>query len=403
MKEKLFDYGYFRPDHFLKYPIVFKAASGSTIEDINGKQYLDLSAIMGAVNCGHNVPSINQRLIQQVDSVWTSNFFATEVQLEAIDKINTILPESMGLAALYSTGAEAIEFALRLARAITGRNRILSFKDHFHGKTLGTMHLVQHFPDCYGPVPDDYRTVIDSDGSDDPALIEGYLDAVPVDDLAAVICEPVVGYSGPRLPHKDFIKTVRKFCDTHGIVMIADEILTGFHRCNGFFCSSQGSVNPDIIVFGKGLGNGFPISGVACAHPLSGHISSALPGSTFAGNSLACAAASGVLEFMEQHDFPAKTRMLETTFQEYFSHPRFDTYGLQIDGQGGLLSLSFRDTSQGQIPQLYLMLLNEGVISSHTQQYLRVSPPLTIDKNEFASGLEIIGKCLDAICAPGNK
>jgi acetylornithine/succinyldiaminopimelate/putrescine aminotransferase len=399
MNEQLSDTGYFRPDHYLKYPIVLKSADGSTITDVSGNKYLDFSAIMGAVNCGHNVPEINSRLIAQVGAVWTSNFFATEIQLEAISKINAILPQDLSLAALYSTGAEAIEFALRFARAATGRNRIVSFKDHFHGKTLGTMHLVQHFPDCYGPVPESYRTVINSDGSDDPAVIEDYLNALPVDDVAAVIFEPVVGYSGPRLLHPGFLKTVREFCDKHNIVMIADEILTGFHRCEGFFCSVQGDIKPDVIVFGKGLGNGFPISGVACTRPLSQYLNSALPGSTFAGNSLACAAACGVLELMEQQNFPEKTAMLEKAFYAYFSQPEFEPYGIKIDGRGGLLSISFTDPAHNRIPEIYLQLLQDGVITSHTQQCIRVSPPLTIDPTEFQRGLDIIGNCLHTLCA----
>lgn len=402
MNEQLSDTGYFRPDHYLKYPIVLKSANGSIIKDVSGNEYLDFSAIMGAVNCGHNIPQINKKLIEQVGAMWTSNFFATEIQLEAISKINSILPQGMNLAALYSTGAEAIEFALRFARAATGRNRIVSFKDHFHGKTLGTMQLVQHFPDCYGPVPDSYRTVIDSDGSDDAAVVEAYLNALPVDDVAAVIFEPVVGYSGPRLLHPGFLQTVRNFCDKHNIVMIADEILTGFHRCEGFFCSSQNNIKPDVVVFGKGLGNGFPISGVACIPSLSQYLNNALPGSTFAGNSLACAAACGVLEFMQHENFPEKTSKLEKTFYEYFSQPRFNSYGISIDGKGGLLSISFPDSLINQVPDIYLQLLQNGVITSHTQKYIRVSPPLTIDSSEFERGLEIMGRCLDKVFAPSE-
>ena len=231
------------------------------------------------------------------------------------------------------------------------------------------MQLVQHFPDCYGPVPDSYRTVIDSDGSDDAAVVEAYLNALPVDDVAAVIFEPVVGYSGPRLLHPGFLQTVRNFCDKHNIVMIADEILTGFHRCEGFFCSSQ-------------------------------YLNNALPGSTFAGNSLACAAACGVLEFMQHENFPEKTSKLEKTFYEYFSQPRFNSYGISIDGKGGLLSISFPDSLINQVPDIYLQLLKNGVITSHTQKYIRVSPPLTIDSSEFERGLEIMGRCLDKVFAP---
>jgi 4-aminobutyrate aminotransferase-like enzyme len=403
MKEKLPNLNYARPEHYLKYPIVLKSASGCTVTDVNGTEYLDLSAIMGTVNCGHNVPLINSKLIEQINTIWNTNFFPTDIQLEAISKINSILPQDIDVAALYSTGSEAIELALRIAREATGRKRILSFKDHFHGKTHGAMQLLQNFPDCYGSVPDSYRTVIASDGSDDPEIIEQYLNSVPVDDLAAVIFEPVIGYSGPRLLHKDFLKTIRKFCDKNDVVMIADEILTGFHRCKGWFFSSQGEIEPDVIVFGKGLGNGYPISAVACASSLSKYVNNALPGSTFAGNSLACAAASGVIDFMHQQNFPEKTMVLEKIFYEYFSQPRFDSYGIELNGMGGLLSICFQDPSFTQMQDIYLDILKNGVITSHTQKYLRIMPPLTIEPDEFERGLEVIGKCLESFCAPKVK
>lgn len=398
MKETLSNAGYFRPDHYLKYPLVFESAQGTTVKDISGKEYLDLNAIMGTVNCGHNVPHINSMLIKQINTMWTSNFFPTDIQLEAISMVDSILPEGINLAALYSTGAEAIEFALRVARATTGRNRILSFKDHFHGKTHGTMHLVKQFPDSYGPVPDYYRTVFESDGSDDPEILEKYLGSIPVDDLAAVIFEPVIGYSGPRRLHKDFLKIMRRFCDKNNVVMIVDEILTGFHRCKGWFVSCQDTVKPDIIVFGKGLGNGFPISGVACANSINKYLGNALPGSTFAGNSLACAAACGVLEFMHQQNFAEKTTSLETLFCEYFSQPRYQAYGIHLDGMGGLLSLSFQEPLLHNMPDIYLNILRNGVITSHTQHYLRLTPPLTIELNEFERGLDVIGNALDVAC-----
>ncbi len=402
MENKLTNSHFARPEHYRSYPIILKSASGSTITDVTGKEYLDLFSVMGSVNCGHNVPSLNARLIEQVNALWNSNFFATEVQLEAVAKIDSILPGGINLAALYSTGAEAIELALRIARQVTGRNRILSFREHFHGKTQGAMHLLQFFPDCYGPIPDAYRTVINSDGSDDPAILEQYLDAVPVHDVAAIIFEPVMGYSGPRRLHGDFMKTVREFCDRHDIVMIADEVLTGFHRCKGWFYSCQDEITPDIIVFGKGLGNGYPISAVACKRGISGHVNDALPGSTFAGNGLACAAACGVIDYMQQQQLHEQSAALEKVFCEFFCQPRFDAYDLRLDGTGGLLSIRFADPSFSQMQEIYLDILSNGVITSHTRNYLRIMPPLTIAPSEFVRGLEVIGNALGAFLAKSS-
>jgi len=402
MENKLTNPHFARPEHYRNYPIILKSASGSTITDVTGKQYLDLFSVMGSVSCGHNVPSLNARLIEQVSALWNSNFFATEVQLEAVEKIDSILPHDINLAALYSTGAEAIELALRIARQVTGRNRILSFREHFHGKTQGAMHLLQFFPDCYGPIPDAYRTVINSDGSDDPAILEQYLGAVPVHDVAAIVFEPVMGYSGPRRLHRDFMKTVRRFCDRHDIVMIADEVLTGFHRCKGWFYSCQDEITPDIIVFGKGLGNGYPVSAVACKSGISGHVNDALPGSTFAGNGLACAAACGVIDYMQQQQLHEQSAVLEKVFCEFFCQSRFDAYDLRLDGTGGLLSVRFADPSFSQMQEIYLDILSNGVITSHTKNYLRIMPPLTIAPSEFERGLEVIGNALGAFLAKSS-
>ncbi len=212
--------------------------------------------------------------------------------------------------------------------------------------------------------------------------------------MAAVIFEPVICYSGPRRLHEGFLRTVREFCDKNSVVMIADEILTGFHRCKGWFVSCQKGIKPDIIVFGKGLGNGYPISGVASTDSLSKYMNNALPGSTFAGNSLACAVACGVLDFMNQQDFLEKTGKLEKLFFDYFAEPKFRSYGIKLDGIGALLSISFEDKSFKEMEDIYLNILKDGVITSFTRTNMRITPPLTIDINEFQRGLEVIGRCI---------
>ncbi len=387
---------YFRPDHYLKYPIVLKSAEGSYLRDIKGNTYLDFFAAMGTVSCGHSNPLINKALVKQINTLWASSFFPSDTQLLAISRINSVLPEGLEVVSLYSAGAESTEHAIRLARAATGRKRILSFKDHFHGKTHGTMFLAQLFPDCYGVTPDSYRTVVQSDGRDDPDHIMEYLNAASGDDLAAVIFEPVIGYSGPRRLHEGFLRTVREFCDKNSVVMIADEILTGFQRCKGWFFSCQEDSRPDIICFGKGMCNGFPVSGIAVIDSISGYLKNSIPGSTFAGNSLACAISISVLDFMSQNNFPDKVLQLEKLFFDYFSEEKFRTYGIKLDGIGALLSISFEDASFNEMEKIYLNLLKDGVITSFTRSNLRITPPLTIDINEFQRGLEVIGKCIQS-------
>ena len=126
----------------------------------------------------------------------------------------------------------------------------------------------------------------------------------------------------------------------------------------------------------------------------SKYLNNALPGSTFAGNSLACAVACGVLDFMNQQDFLEKTRQIEQLFFDYFSEQRFRSYGIKLDGIGALLSISFEDASFNEMEEIYLNVLKDGVITSFTRSNLRITPPLTIDINEFQRGLEVIGRCI---------
>lgn len=387
---------YFRPDHYLKHPIVLASAEGTSLKDINGKEYLDFFAAMGTVSCGHNNPLINKAFIKQINTLWASSFFPSDTQLLAISRLNSVLPKGLEVVSLYSTGAESIEHAIRLAREATGRKRIITFKDHFHGKTHGTMFLAQFFPDCYGATPDSYRTVIQSDGRDDPDQIMEYLNAASGDDLAAVIFEPVIGYSGPRRLHEGFFRTVREFCDSNSAVMIVDEILTGFQRCKGWFLSCQEDSSPDIICFGKGLGNGYPVSGIAVIDSIAGFLKNSLPGSTFAGNSLACAIGLSVIDFMSQQNFSGKARQIEKLFLDYFSGPGYRSYGIKLDGIGALLSISFEDETFKEMEDIYLNILKDGVITSFTRTNLRIAPPLTIDIDEFQRGLEVIGKCIQS-------
>ncbi len=412
------DVSYFRPSHFYEYPLVLSQAQGSQIWDRSGKPYLDFFAAMGTVSCGHAQPEINQALKSQIDTLWISSFFPTEVQLELIAEMDALFAPHLQLTSLSSTGAEAVEQGLRLARAFTQRNRFLAIRSHFHGKTHGTMHLMSSFPPSYGPADSGYRDILDFDLQAGPDQWESALEAYASAEVAGLIYEPVVGYSGPYRMPTDLLKRLRAFCDRHGIVMIADEILTGFHRCQGWLYSVDVGVIPDIVCFGKGVGNGFPVSGILTKPKLAHAMKDTAPGSTFAGNSLACATALSVLRFMKRHPMEAQVQAIERHFFDFFSQPQWKNRGLIPDGVGALLSLRWDDSfvsrwndsfasrwegsfaSRWEDPSLDLMgpvyknLLRDGVIASHTRTHLRLSPPLTIRPSELEQGLELIGKNL---------
>ncbi len=389
---------FYRPSHWVRYPVTFASARGSFIQDTNGTQFLDLFGGMGAISCGHANPVISQALIEQIDKLWITSSFSSEAQEAAIQWIDGILPGNLTLAALCSTGAEAIEQALRLARTATGKRRFITFPEHFHGKTQGAMHLLSYYPDCYGDRPDDYCTPLELPPFQNEKQFSmdfrARLDSAFSEDLAGVVCEPVIGSSGPKSLPEGFLKVVDQFCRERGVLFIVDEVLTGMHRCSGWFVSDSERVEPSILVFGKGLGNGFPVSAIATTPEIIGAMENAVPGSTFSANSLACAAATGVLQFMAERPMREHVSALESSFFEYFKGWSHDhSFPLVLDGCGALLSISVSGAF-ADLPSLYGRILSKKAIICPSRERIRLMPPLTMTVDEFQQGLEVIGLSL---------
>ena len=391
---------YYRPTLRQTYPITISHGRGALLFDPSGRAYLDFLGANGAISLGHSHPAVLEQARQQLDRVWLCADIPTVTQEQTIAEINAVLPSELGLGMLYSTGSEAMELALRLSRAHVGGRRFLTFKEHFHGKTQGLIQLLSWFPECYGPAPTGYRTAIELD------IRQGHADAADSlwqalwredgPDVAGVICEPVIGSSGPRRLPETFLPTLRRFCDARGVPLIVDEILCGLFRCEGWFYSQSRGVTPDILCFGKGLANGLPISAIAVTGAIARHLPDTVAGSTFSGSGVSCAAALGVLRFLGSNDLEKHVRSLEHLF---FS--RLDAwrqrrgYALELDGVGALLSLRLPSDDGVLMDELYGDLLEQGLLVSRGANGLRVIPPLTISWAEMQRGLEILERCLD--------
>jgi len=365
--------------------------------DSNGKSYIDLCGGWGAVSCGHGNPTVQAALLESLQSVAATAYLDPPAQASALELLNPVLPPGLGTVALYSTGAEAIDFALRLARSHTGANRFLSFRGHFHGKTHGNMYLLGTLPDCYGPRPPDYGVLLDSpeDGSPESlaALDAALEEAAGQGPFAGLILEPVVGYSGPHPLPAAVLERVRAFCDQHGALMILDEVFTSMFRCGAWFEACSAGISPHILVFGKGMGNGFPVAGVAASRAVSESVRRSLPGSTYAGNGLAWAAVKGVLQFLQSKagHWPGHVAALEQRARDWAAEsPMCQEQGLQVDGKGAMIGLRLGPAWQARIQDLVLACLEEGVVPSHAQQGLRLTPPLTISVEAFNGGLATI-------------
>lgn len=393
---------YYRQDGFPELPVRFARGAGHLLHDDAGRAYTDLCAGFGAVSCGHANVTVNARLQRQLETLSAAAYSRTAIADECVAALDARLPEGLHTAALYSTGAEAIEQALRLARAMTGRRRFISFQGHFHGKTHGNMFLLQQYPGVYGPRPEGYATTLDfgAPGQDafSASALEEALAQAAGDDLAGVVFEATIGYSGPYALPGEFAPALRRFCDRHGAVLIADEIFSGLLRCGEWFLSARSGCCPDILCFGKGLGNGFPISAVATSPSGAGSLRHATPGSTFAGNVLACAAALGVFEVLGGlPELPGEIAAHERAFFDKV-HAVFPggARGVTPGGQGLLLGVRLGGCSPDEIMGHFHAVLSAGVLVSYNPRGLRLSPPLTIPAAAFNDGVDTLLRVLDA-------
>jgi 4-aminobutyrate aminotransferase-like enzyme len=290
--------------------IVIEAGEGSYIRDTSGRRYLDLACAMGVAAFGHSHPSLRAALREQVDRICAVPLFTAE-GARYLEALADFLPDGLDAIALFSSGAEAVEAALRLVRNATGRGSVISFQGAFHGKTSGTRvlgaveaggadetsGLVFEYPICDQHGPMTYEACID-DGERVLRRLAGR-----GAEVAAVIIEPVLGTAGNLPPERRFIRSLRTLCDEKGWLLVMDESITGFGRLGVPFAAGYFGVRPDVMVLGKAMGGGFPVSGVAASRELwraGGLDAPSSTSSSCGGNPAACAAGLAVLRLLRQ-------------------------------------------------------------------------------------------------------
>lgn len=392
------------------FPVRLSRAEGVCVYDAAGREWLDCCAGWGAVSCGHNHPLVQARLHAALDTITASAYLKPPMQDEAVERLNGVLPQRLGVVALYSTGAEAIDFSLRLARAHTGRGRFIAFRGHFHGKTHGGMYLLGSVPESYGPRPEDYVHLLDTPTDNAPETLQQFgaaLEAAQAEGpVAGVILEPVIGYSGPDpVPH-GVLQQVRNFCTKHGALMMVDEVFTSIFRCGAWFECGAHDIQPDILIFGKGMGNGIPVAGVAATAGPAGDLLRALPGSTYAGNGLAWAASLGVLECLSEdaETLPGNVAHLERMARDWAQRSAVCAeHGLQVNGKGAMIGLRLREDTPIHPNDWVLACLEEGVMPSHAQRGLRLTPPVIMRPETWREALCRIEAALMRLGAAGCR
>jgi len=393
------------------YPIYVDHAKNAEVWDVEGNRFIDFGAGIAVCNTGHSHPKVVAAAKAQLDKFSHTCIMVNpyEVGVELAEKLTEIAPgDSEKKAIFVSTGAEAVENCVKIARAHTGRRGVIAFNGGFHGRTNLTMALtgkITPYKNLFGPFPGDIFHApfpIDSHGISVKASLKAIENLFKVDiaptDVAAIIVEPVQGEGGFYAAPAEFLQALRVICDKNGIVLIADEIQTGFARTGKMFSCEHSGVEPDLITMAKGIAGGFPIAAVVGKSeimdaPLPGGL-----GGTYGGSPVACAAALAVLEIIEEENLVTRSAQIGTVFNERLSQlqSQFPTLISEVRNQGSMIAIELCNNGDSEQPnpeltqavianasKYGLILLACGFYSN----VIRFLPPLTISDETLNEGL----------------
>lgn len=400
------------------HPLFIQRAENATVWDVEGRQYIDFAGGIAVLNTGHRHPKILDAVRRQLE-LYTHTCFqvlAYEPYVELCERINALVPGDFAKKTLLvTTGSEALENALKIARTATGRAGVIAFAGGYHGRTMMTLAMtgkVMPYAAGMGLMPSGVFRARFPDSlhgiSEDDAIesIEQIFknDAEP-QDIAALVIEPVQGEGGFRVASPEFLQRLRELCDVHGIVMIADEVQTGAGRTGTFFAMEQMGVIADLTTFAKSVAGGFPLAGVCGRTELMDAIAPGGLGGTYAGNPVSCAAALAVLDIFDEENLLQRSvtlgRMLTERLQQLASR---DARIAEVRGLGAMVACELSDADGRPNPELTARLVqcarDKGLILLSCGQYanvIRILVPLTATDVEVDEGMDILAACFDEL------
>ena len=398
--------------------VAMARGAGSMLYDEDGQAYIDFIAGIGVGSVGHCHPHYVETLKRQVERL-TFGSFTTETRARFLDLLATLTPEGLTRIQMFSGGAEAVEAALRLAKAATGKHEVIGFWGGFHGKTGGVLgllgsdfkhHLGPFMPGQYlSPYGDCYRCPLRLRYPDCGIACAEYLRDViryqTAGEIAAIIVEPIQGTAGNVVPPDGFLRAVQAIAREHGALLIVDEMLSGFGRTGAMWGASHEGVVPDIMTVGKGMGGGFPLSGVISTDLLTSKKPWSNPSassSSYGGNPLASAAGLAALEIIVKEDLVENAdrvgRVMLARLQAMKEKHR--SIGL-VRGKGLMLGIELVRDHKTKEPiskeftrTLYQECLKRGLVAMTYSPSIRINPPLVIREETALAGLALLDEAL---------
>ena len=404
------------------YPCVIKRGEGATFEDVDGNVFLDWIGGVGVLNIGYSNPELIEAVKEQSEKYFHAmmNITTHERYIELAEKINKVAPVKGDAkqTMFANSGAEANENAVKIAKGFTKRPNIIVFTGAFHGRTQMTMTMTgkKAYAIGMGPFPDGvYRAEFPNiyrapKGMADEDKIKYYVDnlehmfveAAPADSVAAIIFEPIQGEGGFVPAPIEWVKAVRQICDKHGILMVTDEVQTGWSRSGSLFVSDyykEAGCAPDIMTTAKSIAGGLPLSAVVAKKEIMDAVPTGTIGGTYCGNPLACASALKVMEVMEKEDYPGKAKKIGAIAMDKFNEwkEKYEVIG-DVRGIGSMIGVEFvkdkatKEANAEIVGKIVNYAVKKGLMLEAAGTYgnvIRFLCPLCVTDEQLKKGLEI--------------
>jgi 4-aminobutyrate aminotransferase len=418
------DQEFVSPSYTRDYPLVARRGQGATVEDVDGNLFLDFSAGIAVVSTGHCHPDVVRAIQRQAETLihMSGTDFYYPLLAQLAEKLAEITPGNFPKRVVFgNSGAEAIEAAIKIARYHTRRNRLIAFLGCFHGRTLGALSLtaskaVQRRgfgPLLSGvthvPYPNPYRCSAGHGASECDCDCTDFIEkqllrtAVPADEVAAIIVEPIQGEGGYIVPPPGFLGRLREIADRHGMLLIFDEVQCGMGRTGKMWACNHSGVVPDILVTAKGIASGLPL-GVAVARADVMNWGPGAHASTFGGNPVACAAAMETIRLLEEKYVANAARMGEYLLARLADWPRRHPSVGHVRGRGLMIGIELVKNQETREPnpeardkvierafQKGLLVLGCG------ESTVRLMPPLIIEPEQANTALDLLDCCISEV------
>jgi 4-aminobutyrate aminotransferase/(S)-3-amino-2-methylpropionate transaminase len=402
----------------LTWPIVIERGDGVRLTDVDGNTYIDFTGGVGCLNVGHSHPRVVEAAQEQLERFSHTDFTIVpyEVYVRLAERLCELAPIESAKAAFFNAGTEAVENAIKFARSYTKRPAVIAFEGGFHGRTLLSLSLTSKVhpykaglgpfaPEVYRvPFPNEYRGPSAEDAL--AALERTLTTQVAAETVAAIVIEPVQGEGGFLVAPREYLEGVRRLCDEHGIVMVVDEVQTGFARTGRLFAIEHYEIEPDLITIAKSVAMGLPLSGVIGKQEIMDAPPDSSIGGTYVGNPVAQAAALAVLDVIGEEDLCARASVLGEQMRERMLvwQERFPQVG-DVRGLGAMVAIELVEDPKSKTPapalasavtdeavKRGLLLLKSGIYSN----CIRVLTPLTLSDSELEEALTVWEEALGA-------